>query len=44
MHLDAVAVASIVPLVVKAAVALLLLVGVVPLGADTFSSSVSVLV
>ena len=44
MHLGAVAVASIVPLVVKAAVALLLLVGVVSLGTNAFSSSVPVLV
>lgn len=44
MHLSAVAVASIVPLMVKAAGALLLLVGVVPLGAYTFSSPVPVLV
>ena len=44
MQLGAAAVASIVALVVKAARALLLLAGVVPLGACTLSSSVPVLV
>ena len=38
------AVASIVPLMIKAACALMLLIGVVPFGASTLSSSIPVLV